>query len=195
MTSTTLSTFRFADNTCMAQAQLRQTRPVTADSPALWVMTDLTEVRAATVSADLTLAQAEQTMIQQGVRLLFVVTKMPCIDGIVTLTMLQGEKAIRLVQERHARHADLCVADVMSRLSELDVLDLAALERATVADVAEVLQRFGVPHLLVVEPATPQFPARIRGVISHTQVQRQLGSPLPTCPVARTFAEIEQALA
>ena len=195
MTSTELPTFRFADGTCIAQAQPQPLRPVTLESPAHWVMTDLTEVRAATASAELTLDQAEQAMIQNGVRMLFVVAKLPCVDGIVTLAMLRGDSPIKLVQQRRVRRTDLCVADVMSKLSDLDVLDMAAVGRATVRDVVKVLQRFGTPHLLVAEPATLQGPARIRGVISHTQVERQLGTPFPTIAVARTFAEIEQVLA
>lgn len=195
MAAHTLPTFRFTDGTCIAQAQPRQSRPVTVDSPALWVMTDLTEVRAATVSPELTLDQAEQAMIQQGVRMLFVVGAMPCVEGIVTLAMLQGDKPVKLVEQRHVRRSELCVADVMSELSEVDVLDLATLQHATVGAVAKVLQNFGMPHLLVVEAATATHGARIRGVISHTQVERQLGAALPAMAVARTFAEIEMALA
>lgn len=195
MASTSLPTFRFADGICIAQAQPHPLRPVTPESPAPWVMTDLTEVRAATVRPELTLDQAEQAMIQQGVRMLFVVSTMPCVDGIVTLATLHGDKPITLVQQRRVRRADLRVSDVMNKLSDLDVLDMDTLDRATVGDVAAVLQRLGMPHLLVTEPASLQSPARIRGVISHTQVERQLGTPLPALSVATTFAEIELALA
>lgn len=195
MASTALPTFRFADGACIAQAQPRALRPVSAESPALSVMTDLTEVRAATVSADLTLEQAEQVMIQHGVRMLFVVAKLPCVDGIVSFALLHGDRPITLVQQRHVRRTDLCVGDVMSRLSDLDVLDLAALGRATVGDVVQVLQDLDMAHLLVAEPATPQGPARIRGVISRSQVERQLGMSLPAIAVASSFAQIERALA
>lgn len=194
MTSIALSTFRFVDGACLAQAQRRPPRAVTLESPALWAMTDLTEVRAATVSGDLTLEQAEQAMIQHGVRMLFVVSTMPCVDGIVSFDTLRGERPIRLVQQRHVRRTDLCVADVMSRLSELDVLDLAALSHATVGDVVSVLRQLDTAHLLVAEAATPQGAARIRGVISRTQIERQLGISLPAMAVAGSFAEIEQAL-
>lgn len=195
MTSSPLTTFRFADEACIAQAMPRPSPRVTPTSPATSVMTDLTEVSAATVSPDLTLDQAEQAMIRHGVRMLFVVTHMPCVDGIVTLAMLRGDKPVRLAGQRQVRRSELCVADVMSKLGELDVLDWATLARATVADVAAVLQRFGMPHLLVAEPASALGPARIRGVISHSQVERQLGATLPAVSVARTFAEIELALA
>lgn len=195
MTSKPLPTFRFAGGACIAQAQPRPTSPVTLDSPALLVMTDLAEVRAATVYADRSLDEAEQTMIREGVRMLFVVSTAPCVEGIVSAAMLHGDKPVTLVQQRGVRRSELSVADVMIALADLDVLDLDALGRATVGDVAALFQRFGVHHLLVAESSTPHGPARIRGVISHTQVERQLGAPLPAVAVARTFAEIEHALA
>ena len=42
-------------------------------------------------------------MIHQGVRLLFVVTQMPGVDGIVTAADLQGEKPLRLVSQRQVK--------------------------------------------------------------------------------------------
>jgi CBS domain-containing protein len=168
---------------------------VTLDSPALWVMTDLTQVSAATVRPDETLGKAEALMIQEGVRMLFVVAHMPCVEGIVTATSLTGDKPMKLVQQRKARRHELFVADVMTRLSDLDAVPLETLERSTVGAVAATLRKFGRPHLLVVERATSHSAARIRGLISHTQVERQLGSPLPIHEIATTFVEIEQALA
>ncbi len=188
-------TFRFPDGTCIAQAQPRPQRTVTRSSPALSVMTDLTEVRAATVHPEVSLAQAEQTMIQQGVRMLFVVTQMPCVDGIVTLTDLLGDKPMKLIGKRRVRHDEICVADVMSRLSDLDVVDLAVVQRASVADLVSTFCKFGRLHLLVVEAASVEAPARIRGVISHAQIERQLGASVPMVEVASTFAELEEALA
>jgi hypothetical protein len=87
------------------------------------------------------------------------------------------------------------VADVMNRLSDLDVMNLAVVQRATVADLASTFFKFGRPHLLVVEAASAANSARIRGVISHAQIERQLGDSLPMVEIASTFAEIEQALA
>jgi CBS domain-containing protein len=194
-TSRSLSTFRFPNGTCIAQAQAVGQMSVTLASPATAVMTDLTQVRAATVHPDTGLAQAEATMIQQGVRMLFVVSHMPCVDGIVTAADVLGDKPAQRMQARQLRRHELCVADVMTPLAELDVVDLQALRGATVGDALGTLARFGRPHLLVVEAATPQEPARIRGVVSHTQIERQLGQAAPIHAVAQTFAEVEQALA
>lgn len=195
MTQTTLPTFRFPDGTCIAQAQPVQHGAVTLDSPALQVMTDLTEVRAATTQPQISLAQAKTKMIHQGVRLLFVVSEMPCVDGIVTAADLEGNKPLRLVHQRQVRHEELCVADVMTPLANLDVIEFSTLQRATVAQVVDTFKQFGQLHLLVVEAASASAPARIRGILSQTQVQRQLGVPLHTTEIARTFSEIEQALA
>lgn len=194
MTSRPLPTFRFPDGTCIPQAVVPANRSVKLDSPALWVMTDLTQVGAATVRPDETLGSAEQIMIQQGVRMLFVVEHMPCVDGVITATALAGDKPMKLVQQRQVRRDELCVGDVMSRLSDLDVVPLEVLERATVGAVAAMLRKLGRRHLLVVEHATAESAARIRGLISHTQVERQLRSPLPMHEIATSFLEIEQAL-
>ena len=194
-TSRSLSTFRFPNGTCIAQAQPLGHMSVTLASPAIAVMTDLAEVRAATVHPDTDLAQAEATMIQQGVRMLFVVSHMPCVDGIVTAADVLGDKPVKLMQERHLRRQELGVADVMTPLSELDVVELQALQRATVGDALATLAKFGRPHMLVVEAASQQGPARIRGVVSHAQIERQLVHAAPILEVAQTFAEVEHALA
>jgi predicted transcriptional regulator len=147
------------------------------------------------VHPEVSLAQAEQAMIHQGVRMLFVVTQMPCVDGIVTLADLRGDKPMKIIQKRQIRRDEICVADVMNRLSDLDVMNLAVVQRATVEDLASTFFKFGRPHLLVVEAASAANSARIRGVISHAQIERQLGDSLPMVEIASTFAEIEQALA
>lgn len=195
MAYNSLPTFRFADGTRIAQAQPPQKSAVTLASPALAVMTDLTEIRAATVQPQVSLPNAEQKMIHQGVRLLFVVSEMPHVDGIVTAGDIQGDKPLRLVQQRQIKHSEITVGDVMTPLSSLDGIDFAALSRATVGQVVATLLKFGHPHLLVIENAATAGGACVRGLVSQTQVERQLGTPLPSMEIASTFSEIRQALA
>lgn len=195
MNETALPTFRFPQDTCIAQAQPRVKGSVTLMSSGLEVMTDLTEVRAATIDPGTKLGAAEQMMIHQGVRLLFVVRDFPCVEGLITSTDLLGDKPMRLVHQRNVRHEDLCVADVMTDLSSLDVIDHGDLKSATVGRVVGTFRKFGRNHLIVVEGATAHSSARIRGVLSLTQLERQLGYPIASTEIASTFAEIEQALA
>ncbi len=86
---TGLPTFKLEAGVSLAQAAPPDGWAVTLDSPALHVMTDLTEVKAATTPPTTTLRQAEQLMIHQGVRMLFVVSDMPAIapSTITTGTM------------------------------------------------------------------------------------------------------------
>ena len=194
MPNSILSTFRLSAATSIAQAQPPPLEPVTLESPGMTVMTDLTQVRAATVQPDSGLAQAELMMIHQGVRLLFVVTQMPGVDGIVTAADLQGEKPLRLVSQRMVKFEDLCVADVMTPLPDLDAIEFASLRRANVAQVIAAMVKTGRAHMLVIEPASAAAPMRIRGVISKTQIERQIGAQLPVTGMANSFAEMSAVL-
>ena len=192
--STALATFRLEPGTALAQAGPSSQAPVDLDAPALRVMTDLTQMRAATTHPSTSLRQAEQVMIYQGVRMLFVVTEMPAVEGLITATDLHGDKQMRAVHDRGLRYDDLCVADVMTETALLDAIDYGRIKSATVADAIATLKRLGRHHLLVVESATPQTPRRVRGVISRSQIERQLGVAIDLAPIASSFAEIERAL-
>jgi CBS domain containing-hemolysin-like protein len=189
-----LPTFRVDPGTSIAQAEPWNTHPVTFDSPAREVMTDLTLVKAATVHPTTGLRQAEQAMIYLGVRMLFVVSEMPTIEGLITSTDLRGDKQMRVVSERHLRFDELCVADVMTEISLLDAVDHARLGAARVGHMVATLQRLGRNHLLVVERFGAPGSHRVRGVISRAQIERQLGTAIEISPIASSFSEIERAL-
>ncbi|MEY4750463.1 MAG: hypothetical protein RIQ60_2677 [Pseudomonadota bacterium] len=189
-----LPTFRVQPGTSLAQAEPWEYAPVTRGSPALSVMTDLTRFKAATTHPDTSLGQAEQVMIYQGVRMLFVVTDMPALAGLITADDLRGEHQMRLVHERNAHFDELCVADVMTPIAQIDAVDHARMGIATVGDAIEALNRFGRSHLLVVEHRPGTHQQRVRGVISRSQIERQLGTRIDSVPVADSFADIERAL-
>jgi len=190
-----LPAFRLEDGVSIAQAAPWQLSPVTTESPAVQVMTDLTLVKAATIHPGTTLRQAEQMMIYQGVRMLFVVTHMPVFEGLITTTDLHGDRQMSLVHERGARYDDLTVADVMTPLAMLDAIDHDRIVHASVGELIATLRRFGRNHLLVVQAATPGTPRRVRGVVSRSQIERQLGQAIDITPIAGNFSEIERALA
>jgi CBS-domain-containing membrane protein len=191
---TAMPTFRLEPGISIAQAQPQARSAVRLESPAHEVMTDLTRVKAATTHPSTSLPQAEQVMINQGVRMLFVVSDMPALEGLITSTDLSGDRAMRIVGERRVRHDELSVADVMTPLSMLDAIAFERMGAATVGNVIATLKRFGRNHLLVVEAATAQTPPRVRGVISRAQIERQLGTPIDLTQIASNFSEIERAL-
>ncbi|MEI6116762.1 MAG: hypothetical protein WCP99_19650 [Burkholderiales bacterium] len=71
---------------------------------------------------------------------------------------------------------NLTVLDVMTDLSNLDVVDYDEVKNATVASLIATFAKLKCTHILVVQAAKIQGPARIRGVISQTQLERQLSS-------------------
>ncbi len=188
-----LPTRRLPPATVIAQARDGQSRRVTLQSPALDVMTDLTTVKAATTSPSMSLREAEQIMIYQGVRMLFVVRAMPEIEGLVTTSDFHGDVPMRLVQQRGIRYDDLAVGDVMTPLSMIDAIDYRDMSNATVSNVIATLRRHGRNHLLVAD-ASPEGERRVRGVISRTQIERQLGTSIPITEVANTFPDVVQML-
>jgi CBS domain-containing protein len=189
-----MPTFRLEPGTALAQSGPSNHSPVDLASPALSVMTDLTHVRAATTHPATSLRQAEQIMIYQGVRMLFVVTEMPAVEGLITTTDLHGERQMRAVHERGVRYDELCVGDVMTDVSMLNAIDYGRVKSANVGDAISTLKQHGRDHLLVVEAANGQVPRRVRGVISRSQIERQLGRTIEMTPIARSFSEIERAL-
>ena len=190
-----LPTRRLRAGTTLAPAQPAPRPMVTRESTALLVMTDLSEVKAATIASNASLRQVERAMIHQAVRMLFVVNDVPALEGLVTTTDLNDDKHMRLVQQRGIGYDDLSVADVMTPLSMLDAIDYQRMATATVGNVIATLQRYGRNHLLVVEGATEKAPGRVRGVLSRAQIERQLGAPIEVSEHANTFADIVRVVA
>lgn len=167
---------------------------VTAQSPAICVMTDLRQVSAATIGPDASLTQANQVMISRGVRLLLVAEHGDEIVGLITARDTEGDRVIRMIGERGIKYGDLQVRDLMIRREEIDIFDVASVLRSEVGHIVATLKSLGRQHALVghTDPATGV--TRIRGIFSATQIGRQLGVPVQTFEVAKTFAEIEAAL-
>ena len=168
---------------------------VRADSPAMCVMTDFKQVSVATIGPDATLAQATQTMIQRGVRLLLVVNREDEVLGLITARDTSGEKPIQMVQERGGKFTDLLVGDVMCPRERIDLIDSADVLRAKVSDVVGALKVLHRQHALVGERDPVSGKVCIRGVFSATQIGRQLGAAIQTFDVSSTFVEIENLLA
>lgn len=179
--------------TSIAKTQPWANGPVRLDSPASEVMTDLTLVKPASISPHASLVHAEQSMAGMGVHMLFVVTEMPVIEGLITSTDLLGERPVQLTRQRGVPFESLAVADVMTAFDRLEALDLETLQSARVSNVVATLKELGRNHLLVVD-SSPGIGMRVRGVISRSQVERQLGEKIDEIEVAHCFADVVHML-
>ncbi len=162
--------------------------------PAISVMTDLRQVAAVLVDPDVDIEAAQRIMIRRNVRSLFVVNVDNEILGLITATDLLGEKPMQHLVRYGGRRSDIRVRDLMTPQARLEVLPLAEIERARVGHVLATLHAVGRQHALVVE-ADRHGRDVVRGVFSATQLEKQLGETVATGAPARSFAEIEAALA
>ncbi len=132
-------------------------------------------------------------MANAGVRTLLVMDH-GTLAGLITAYDIQGEKPVQFVHSTdcihpRCRHEDVEVADVMTPIEALPMLQLADLDKAVVGEVMETFRRSGRTHLLVMNKADEEV-REVRGLISRTRVERQLGMSQDTVSLQRIETEI-----
>ena len=168
---------------------------VTMNNPAMDVMTDFKVVTAYTIFPLESIDDAHQKMVHRGVRMLLVVDAKNNLLGLVTSTDLMGEKPMQVIQNTGCKHAEVLVRDIMTPSDRLEVVCMVDLAGARVGDVLATLKATGRQHALVVDRPQAGQAQKVRGILSMTQLTRQLGVTLETPEIARTFSEIETQLA
>jgi CBS domain-containing protein len=171
-------------------AELAAPAHVTLADPAIAVMTDLREYRAATISPERTIVEAHAVMVGRGVRLLFVLDDSRAIVGVITMTDLLGEKPMRFAQERGFLRNEVQVADMMTPATELEAVSMSDVANMRVGHIVATLKAVRRQHILAAEDGG----RKVCGVFSTQRIARQLGLDLETIAVAKTFAEVEAAL-
>ena len=166
---------------------------VKLDDSALDVMTDFRRLTAFIATPGDTVQQAEERMIRRKVRLLFVMDSQDRVAGLITSTDIHGEKPMQVVQSRGIRRDEVLVADIMTPVAQLEAIDFDDLAHARVGHVLETLKARGRQHALVIENQDGE--QMVRGLLSLSQLCKQLGVAIETTEVANTFLEIEQHLA
>jgi CBS-domain-containing membrane protein len=147
---------------------------VRATDPALEVFTDFEHVVPRTVSTEKPIDEALEQMKEQGVRLLLVTDADCVILGVVTAVCIQGEKPIRLIEERRVPRRDIRVRDVMIPQSQTPVLNMVSVESATVGHILATLRQLQRQHVLVVEVDDASNRQIVRGLFSTSQINRQM---------------------
>lgn len=165
------------------------------DDPASSVMTDLKHVSAVTIAAGAPIEAANARMKHRGVRLLLVVNDEENVIGLITSTDLHGAKPIQHIQTHGGAYRDILVQDIMTRHNMLEVICMEDINRSRVGNVVATLKQAGRAHALVVDRHDSENRQVIRGIISASQIARQLDIDIPTHETASTFAEIEALLA
>ena len=185
---------RLQPNASYRRPPQRLPERVDRGSPATDVMTDLTKVAAITIGPCATLEDAKQRMIASGVRLLLVTDRYNAILGLITATDLQSERPMQYIKEVGGKRDDIFLRDIMTPQEKLEVLYMVDVMKARVGDIVETLKHVGRQHALVVDLDQEEEQV-VRGIFSTKQIGKQLGEEIETHEIAKTFAELEAALA
>lgn len=166
--------------------------PVRADSPALEVMTDLAKIPAATIAMDDLLSDANQAMLLRGVRLLLVTDEDGEIYGVITTVDFLSTKPLVVGQRLGLMRHELRVKDIMTPLDQIEVLRLSEVAHAQVGNIIATLKAVARVHALVVDEIDGK--QCLRGILSASQIARQLSIHLEGHDAQHIFAEIEAAI-
>lgn len=194
------STYRSLDSHPLpAGTTFRQPAPpavpaVGYEDPAGHVMTDFRQVRAITVPSSVTMDYAHERMRANRVHLLLVTDEANVIVGLITSTDIEGEKPLMQMARLRVRRSELTVADIMTPRARIEVIEFADVARARVGHVVATLKAVGRQHAMVVDRDDAGRPV-VRGLFAASQLNRQLGEQLQSTEIARSFAEVEMALA
>lgn len=152
-------------------------------------MTDFNYQCPVVVSPDRRIDDAQQDMIRSGVRALLVL-EAECVRGLITLQDMLGERPILFLQssaclQDRCDHHEVRVADIMTPVEHLPMLDLPIVQSACVGDVVETFRTSDHTHLVVTE-AQRDGTRRACGLISRTWLERQLGTAHDATSAQRT---------
>jgi CBS-domain-containing membrane protein len=164
------------------------------NDPAISAMTDLTKVSVVSVRAKTSMDRANAKMIRYGVRMLLVLDDNEQVAGLLTASDVLGEKPMRFLQNMGGTHADIMVRDIMSTQRELSALNISDVQQAQVGQIVASLKKANRQHALVVNEGADGRQT-VCGLFSITQIARLLGAQVQSFELARTFAEIEAAIA
>jgi CBS domain-containing protein len=148
--------------------------PLALTDPAVHVVTDFVFEQPAIVPEELSIDDALREMIRAGVRALLVVRD-EVVTGLITSYDIQGERPLQFLTESgYRRHDEIEVGHIMTPWARVPTLDWQALGRARVADLVASFRSTSATHVVLVEH-TDQGRGAVRGLISRTRLERQLG--------------------
>lgn len=153
------------------------------------VMTDLSQVTAISVNPCASIQNAADRMITSKVQLLFVTNQHHEVMGIVTRNDISGEKAMAHIAEAGGKMEDVMVRDIMTPRYKLEALKMEDVARSKVGDLVETFKRIGRQHALVIEPTGDGKTHVIKGILSTTQLGKQLGQEISSSHVVSSIAD------
>jgi CBS domain-containing protein len=158
-----------------------EARRVALADPAARVVTDFTREPPMTVTEDRLIDDALRDMITAGIRALLVV-RGDLVSGLITSYDIQGERPLQFLRtSSYTRHDEIEVGHIMTRWDRVPRLDWRSVRAARVYDVAKAFEITCATHLVLVEHLEHDE-AFVRGLLSRTRLERQLGCSIECSP-------------
>ena len=180
--------FSISENEKDPQGILVRSAKVNTDSYASL----LAVARAGAGVNNITVDQATERMKNAGVRLLFVINQSYEILGILTSQDILEERIVTHMNTHNIRREEITARDLMTPQSQVEVLQMYDVARATVGDIIKTFRQMGRQHALVVEEIEGK--QTIRGILSTTQIAKQTGIHVDTSQYAGSFAELQASI-
>jgi len=138
-------------------------------------VTDFTWERPVIVAENRSIDEAMQGMTQQRAVRALLVMQCERITGLITAYHIQGQRPMRFLRASGlTRRTEVTVGNIMTPWDRLSTIDWQAIRAARVVDIAEVFRTTIATHLPIVEHGE-RGGAFVRGLISRTRLERQLG--------------------
>jgi CBS-domain-containing membrane protein len=147
-----------------------------ASDSALRALTDFAASPAFTVNAGCGIDDALDDMFRRGVRALIVLDERDAVIGLVTSYDIQGGRTQQYLNSHPTcRREQLRVREIMTSCAAWAAIDWREVRSARIDDVLEIFRSTGSPYLLILEAAHATTPQLLRGIISRSRLERQLG--------------------
>lgn len=150
-----------------------ESKPVTAESPAIEVFTDFNEYQPLVLEATTSAVEAQRLMQKGHVRLKFIVDANDHFLGVVSVDDLNNQEIIKKLSQGYNRD-ELSIADFMRPRNELKAFDYIEVSKAKINDIVAALKYSGQQHCLVVDHKKH----KIRGIFSASDMARKLKLPI-----------------
>lgn len=147
---------------------------ITAESPALSVISDFRHHPPHTIAAHVPATEAAALMAEEKSDIKLVVNRDGELAGLITREHLSDQRIMMAQANYGLGHDEVRVADVMQPRDRIHAVDYQALEQAQVGDILQAMRDHGESCYLVLD----RNRHHIRGVISSCELARRLDQPV-----------------
>jgi hypothetical protein len=156
------------------------------------VMTDFESDHPVVIAPDRTVQDARTLMESATVSMLIVASKSGAFRGLLRSNDVLGPGHVIAAELNGVTADEVLVRDVMRPKKMIHGLDIGELDKAKIGEVLATLKHLGEPDILVIDNSVT--PSLICGVLSVSDISRELGIDFDISSRARTFADLQQVL-